>query len=749
MLKYFIVFLIFTGNYHYFNANSISKKSTIIFLKNFLLVEDPQKCLDENILQNIYLNSFSIRNFLGNYTDCSAKKFSFYYYCIIKNGTYTANNFSNKDLVEVFPDGIYDNIFCFAMCMPNCLNITKNNFVTNFTTNVVNIELFPNSYSEFFQENNNNTMIIKYFNLTSLNEQFKLDDLISIIVLFSIILFFLFLGIFFSIFLNIEKFSKVINCCNKKNIENGNIRSNHDSHLINLNGEESNTENLNEKDKSNFYLYKIASAFDFKKSISRLIKHNHNKRSVHSKFINDDSLGFVNGLKCIIMLFMILSCFSWQTILSPFTFSSKKGDLFSSQKFAMQYMNFVIFYYLDYFFGLYFALHGFVLAYKFLFYKFRNTTQYSINSKSFIFIVKQLYLYIVYIFFFFLIANLDKIFYYGRNIEYKHGPLLFIYRQTSQKYIDSSAWFIIPIINFLFTSYETILSGSQSHYFMFKFINEIQYFVVSLFILNIYHNYRKKYLVFVFIIGVYFFAFFIKIILYLSLSGDKTMKFLLGFDVFEWKFESGFSIYYIGVLFGILYFEYNSLDISNSVSSNNSKDEIKIVTVYKPNEYYTRNFAKKLGLYENYYFFMLSFFILLLIFVYGYFYELDKIREFSSKIPFIIQFLYICEGDLIIFSVFLILFKFVFTKNSAFKVFLQKQLWVPISRSFYPIMFFVSPFASIILYDFNYSLSLGFTKLIFLFTSISMMSIAFGFVFMTIIQIPLKVLSKMLFKKYE
>jgi hypothetical protein len=122
---------------------------------------------------------------------------------------------------------------------------------------------------------------------------------------------------------------------------------------------------------------------------------------------------------------------------------------------------------------------------------------------------------------------------------------------------------------------------------------------------------------------------------------------------------------------------------------------------------------------RDHYFFMLSFFILLLIFVYGYFYELDKIRELSSKIPFIIQFFYICEGDLIIFSVFLILFKFVFTKNSAFKVFLQKQLWVPISRSFYPIMFFVSPFASIILYDFNYSLSLGFTKLIFLFTLIS------------------------------
>jgi len=299
-------------------------------------------------------------------------------------------------------------------------------------------------------------------------------------------------------------------------------------------------------------------------------------------------------------------------------------------------------------------------------------------------------------------------------------------------------FFLFPVINFLIHDYAFLAEGSQSFSFFFLFVNEIQYYLVSIVLLLIYRSKRTKKSGAFILFFIYISCLILKTMIYVLDPTEKIMNSILGFDFFYWRFYYGYSTYLLGVIFGILFFEFNAIsDEPSNITSRNSDGNDKIVL---------REIAKDLGLNKRCILTSICFVLLTFLYTCGYFIHGFIGKDFKQIMPFYMRFFFPIEIDIFAVSFLIILFNYVFTYNSQLKSFLEKKIWIPFSRSFYPIMFFVTPFISVIIFDFSNTVEIKQIKTIFLFISLMIIAIIISSVYMVIIQIPLKVLFKQVFK---
>jgi len=226
---------------------------------------------------------------------------------------------------------------------------------------------------------------------------------------------------------------------------------------------------------------------------------------------------------------------------------------------------------------------------------------------------------------------------------------------------------------------------------------------------------------------------------------EKMMNSILGFDFFYWRFYYGYTTYLIGVIFGILFFEFNAIsdeqyNITSKSNTNNSKNSDGNEKIF------LREIAKDLGLNKRRLLTSISVLLLTILYTCGYFIHGFIGKDFKQEMPFYMRFFFPIEIDIFAVSFQIILFNYVITNNSQLKLFLEKKIWIPLSRSFYPIMFFVTPFISVIIFDFSSTVEISQIKTIFLFISLMIIAIIISSVYMVIFQIPLKVLFKHLLK---
>jgi hypothetical protein len=108
--------------------------------------------------------------------------------------------------------------------------------------------------------------------------------------------------------------------------------------------------------------------------------------------------------------------------------------------------------------------------------------------KLFNFVFQQFYIYFVMIFMFYSICNFDKIFF----LVYKQhtGTLLFLYSDIAAKLKEQALFFFFPSINFLLGTYFDFKQGSAFS-FLYLFINEIQFFFISIVFLFAYSKKRN------------------------------------------------------------------------------------------------------------------------------------------------------------------------------------------------------------------------------------------------------------------
>jgi len=247
----------------------------------------------------------------------------------------------------------------------------------------------------------------------------------------------------------------------------------------------------------------VSNIFNLRKSIKRLFENNQFVNKINSKFVNDNSVGFVNGLKAINMLVMILNVVCWQLFLVPTTKSTLDHNYISSPD--KIFFQIVILYYMYFSFCVYWCLNGFLLGYKFLFHlKTRKIIENYILKKGrdkgkternheiwkmFTFVFQQFYLYLLFIFMFILTLNLEK-FVYISNQKNRAGTLLFFYSEISEKLREQLQYFLIPLVNFLVGNVFEFKEGS-SIFFFISFINEMHAFLISVIILFIYSKKRN------------------------------------------------------------------------------------------------------------------------------------------------------------------------------------------------------------------------------------------------------------------
>ncbi len=731
----FILIQLFLVCYSFDDQKELLRNATKNFIDDFLMAEYQENCLLGKTLDMINEFSFDIQNYLGEYPKCRINHMFFYYYCMSKTKDFD-NSLNNKSLVQVFPNAIFDNVICFGMCLPKCVKLNVNDFNRTFLT------------GKCFKSKQNYT--VRFFNLTDENDIINKDkNFLTTYLILSIFCSFFLICLVFSIFNNFYEISKfLINllrwflCCRRRK-ENESISI----YIINKNNDSIPKESIEKRlDSSRFmrYLNILSNTFDIKKSVNRFIKMNQYKGKITSKFVNDNSLGFFNGIKSILLCLMIMNSIGWQSVYSPITISLINRKLTTFQTIISDFKAYSILYYFYFAYGIYWCVHGFVLAYKFLFYiimREESKNESTIKLVT-VFILRNSYIYFIYVFFFFITTNLD-IFLYGR--KYRIGPLLFIFRQTCMNTLKEKHFFLFPVINFLIHDYPFLADGSQSFSFFFLFVNEIQYYLVSIVILLIYRSKRNKksgaFILFV----IYASCLFLKTMIYAMDHTEKMMNSILGFDFFYWRFYYGYTTYLIGVIFGILFFEFNAIsdeqyNITSKSNTNNSKNSDGNEKIF------LREIAKDLGLNKRRLLTSISVLLLTILYTCGYFIHGFIGKDFKQEMPFYMRFFFPIEIDIFAVSFQIILFNYVITNNSQLKLFLEKKIWIPLSRSFYPIMFFVTPFISVIIFDFSSTVEISQIKTIFLFISLMIIAIIISSVYMVIFQIPLKVLFKHLFK---
>ena len=692
--------------------------STVIFVDKFISIKyNKIDCNINDYISDIYFNSFQITNYLGEFYSCSKKNLTFQYFILYNFRK--SKQFQKKTLAELIPMLLFEEYYAFAMCLPGCFEILNTEYPTMTFKN--------ESYS------------LLSFNITNITEKtYNQLDFTELYILLSILLSFLIIGLFFAIFPNYILLKNFIRFCkysifftkvrkysefkdvsdeNEEELnkecqgkidgtlltikqetieEIKNYETNKNDKIFEENfGKEVEYNSLifepSKKEEKNLY-DNLSDIFNLIKSLKRFTVDNQFVNKINSKYRNDNSLGFINGIKSINMILLILNILSFQIFLVPTTNINNYSNINSLEYYIFHV---IVRFYMSNCFQMYWCLHGFILGYKFLFHmKTRNATEnFKLEAKNglnktffeswnkikkmFSFLFQQTYLYLIFIYMFLLICNLDKIL-YKIYYKYNQGTILFIYTDIARRLKEQIVFFVFPVANFMIGNAFEFKEGATMS-FLYIFINEIQFFLVSIVVLCLYSKRRNNSYNCVFMIIMYMISLFGKVLNY-SLK-ERTYKMRLGIDEYFWNYSSGFSIYFFGVIMGVLYFEYNTGGITYSRIHSFSSQE-SLGQSEELNE--KNNIKTKLQLIfskKSCYYIILSMTIFILIYLVDSIMIFPKINKISidNPIPLLIKIYISLEADFFFYGLFILIFRFVIMRKLSFKEFLERKIWIKIS----------------------------------------------------------------------
>ena len=271
----------------------------------------------------------------------------------------------------------------------------------------------------------------------------------------------------------------------------------------------------------------------------------------------------------------------------------------------------------------------------------------------------------------------------------------------------------------------------------------------------------------------FFFILFFSAIIFrtiLKLESEVDISNIISLSVSTFSIENGISMYIIGVIFGIFYFEYNyqiildeniKLDVTYykvDIDSSEKKDQIKnesysdssigIVSYHPPRKHSInlispfKSFIKgisKSNLIQNW---LMTIGILIYLFfvLYDFFVLFPK---FLNKVNYslnLFEKLYtFFQLEFTAILVFFIIFKFVIFRGSPYKRFLEKEYWIPFSRIFFTTTCLLCPVSYYLLLNLQYNVPFSYYNLFMLSISILIFLSFFASIINLILEVPLKV----------
>jgi hypothetical protein len=668
---------------------------------------------DNDTYDFIYHNSFQIHNIFNGYNRCNADNSKQYLYFLFIDP-------DNPEAYKIRFEEFFKNLIfyyykSFTMCLPNNIH-----FKDNITVS------YPDESSTYLLR----VINLKEHNTDEITRPFSISFyiIVAICVLFSL------LSIFFAIFPK----SNIICRCRK------NVRTS-DTRITNMsNSEESGDPNSNEE--SGKGLYKILSrTFSLTRNLKRMFKSTANKTRLSSSYINDNSISFVNGMRGLSLFCFIFSVVFWILLVTP-TSPINIDDL---KTVFHKPLVLPVLYYI--YMSLYssFAINSFVLSYKFL-YHTCNDSKFKANTPKFYkiitFMLPQTYKYLLYLFLLYYVYNLNDILYIlGTKTR---GPFVYMYHAMTSQSMENNINYIFPIANLMI---EEAKGGKNSLFvYFYVFINEIQYFMITSVFLILY-TFRRR-LAFIALILTYFCL--IGIRTFRFISKERDLRDIFGYDISNYRFLYGISVYLMGALFGMLYNEYNiDQSIKNDGLIDRNYDDVYSFTDTDSQDSLNMrasNFIKSIAksTRNQNIIFTISLILCVLPMIYDFsilfpkFYEnpLYQLNNSEKLYAFL-------ELDICIFLIFTLIWKFVIFQNSLFKRFLERSFWIPLARSYFVIGCLLCPVTFFVVLSLNYPINFTLSFVIFLGISILSILLLISFIVNILLEVPLKVGFKKLFKK--
>lgn len=331
--------------------------------------------------------------------------------------------------------------------------------------------------------------------------------------------------------------------------------------------------------------------YDFKENMKRIMKPSSivvDDRS--SEFqINDNDFMFINGIRALLMFSFLMTTVFWYSLECPLSFFNKSD---SFKLFNKHYMLLPIMYWLTWSIIIPCSINSFVMAYKFLSFhekyysiyknacisKFmsngnnessRNSSdsfkqvdipklsELLIHFKIFLrFFAMQFYRYLTFIILFYLVYCLDWIVGYNQN-----GPYLYLYNDMKKIAIENQLSIFLVYENLLvnFFSKDSSSRHATIYFCFFQFLNEIYFCLYAIIVLSLYQC--KKILMLVILLSLYLASLVGRSVM-IQLD-DLYLRSVIGFDIKNTHPLYYLSILHLGIIFGIIMFEYNKSQISN------------------------------------------------------------------------------------------------------------------------------------------------------------------------------------------
>ncbi len=547
------------------------------------------------------------------------------------------------------------------------------------------------------------------------------------------------------------------------------INANPANNLINDGHNQENKISMCENTKSNNFqkVYALLSSiFSITLNVKRIFKPTNKKNKTSSSYINDNSIAFINGLKGFNLICLTYCSIFWIFIESPNTYTDyiKKEYIFSQSLFILPLL-----YYLYWSIYLTFAYNGFTFGYKFLCHMNMRTEQTIDDSESrygnsvgrviksaLSFVIPQFFRYPLFFFLLFNVSNIDSVINLGltSNSWGGSGPLFFIYKEISSYTLSKIEDFFLLYANFKMQ--DTKLTKTSIYVFFFVFINEMQYFFILLLILMIY--YHKNNLGYAILIISYLASISLRAI-YLIFEEPKNIgaygdiRDFFGFEIYSFHFFYGLPVYILGVLFGILYYEYNIVD---NLGTNNivcdsfvsEQDNFNFSAYLRHLDTHHNNIGRILIKYVASSQKLFTIVIVLFFILFSFFTVYDNYVLFPGvmekgftnyKYNWWEKFYSFVELDVLAILIFMIVFKFAINNNSQFKKLLESQFWIPFSRLYFVIACLLSPITYYFVLNLEYPINFSYSNVLFLSLSVLFLLYLICFFISLIIEVPLKV----------
>jgi hypothetical protein len=747
ILKFVIISCHFYIDQEYLN-------STYLFLRDFLQLNATNECNYTNYIDVISDYSFTKDNELGNFKACydyahytekhfGKKNMSYFMFFYVNKDYFKGEvSISNVDEFQVFygdnlslyyKESIFYRYHLYTLCLPYCL---KNQI--DSLDKMSGNNLFEQTHYNSIKKNKTVEYVLRTTDALPENISALNPLSVSLMIIF---FFVLFVSILCSIFPNCFKAGS----SKSSSEENTQVRdnNNHDEYFEGYNSQLHIDRNNKSNNTHNSFYSFLVSVFSLRKNMKRIFKETSEKQNIHSCYINDSSLSFVNGLKALNLIVVVCITVYWLLLTLPLTYTigfDVKEEVITSNNFSiflLQYLYYCIY--------LHYSLSGFVLAFKFLSHMKENPKHKSKLRMLMNFLFKHTYRYFTGMLFYLIVCKIHIITITIFNSK-GSGPLYVLYQQLTDHQL--SKWYEFFFLYVSFFTDDATTTHNNSFLFFFVYINEIYcFFICTLILYLYYHNNKNGYAAIIFS---YVFTILMRFISTFCFIREQNIRDFYFYQIFNLKYFFSIPTYLIGVLFGILYFEHNHEDheemiITKLTAVENSEMSVSYEEVQqrKPNNIGKRivkHFANNSIIHI---FLLIVFFLVwcltLIIFSMNFVVELREMGFLGRDIKITEIIFAILNMDTQSILLFLIIFKYVIFSNSMIKEFLESTFWVPFSRLYYTILCIFSGFTYYFILTISQPIRFNLMNDLFLTLSMICLLFIYAFLISLVFELPLKI----------